>query len=80
MIKVDPYKFGENLRRLRTLKGMSQHQLADAINMTNVNISRVESGNRVGHLQSAVRLAHALGVTVNDLLDGAIVEVDEWLS
>lgn len=39
-------KFGEFLKNLRKEKGLSQRQLADLCNISNTEISRIESGER----------------------------------
>ena len=60
----------EKVRQLREQRGMNQKQLADASNITQATISRIESG-QVKELKSEAlkRLASALGVTVDYLVD-----------
>lgn len=61
---------GENLRRLRTAKGLSQFDLADALDVSVPQLQKYETGrNRI----SAARLyrsAQALGVALDDLFAG----------
>jgi transcriptional regulator with XRE-family HTH domain len=61
---------GEKVKDLREKKGMNQKQLAEASNITQATISRIESG-WVKELKSGAlrRLAEALGVTVDFLVD-----------
>ena len=61
---------GEKVKDLREKKGMNQKQLAQASNITQATISRIESG-WVKELKSEAlkRLAEALGVTVDFLVD-----------
>lgn len=60
----------EKVKDLREKKGMNQKQLAEASNITQATISRIESG-WVKELKSEAlkRLAEALGVTVDYLVD-----------
>jgi transcriptional regulator with XRE-family HTH domain len=61
---------GENLRRLRTEKGLSQFDLADSLDVSVIQLQKYEMGrNRI----SAARLyrsAQALGVALDDLFAG----------
>ena len=60
----------EKVRQLREKRGMNQKQLAEASDITQATISRIESG-QVKELKSQAlkRLASALGVTVDYLVD-----------
>ena len=50
---------------------MTQDQLADAAQVPQGNISRLERGDVEDvHVSTLLRLARALGATVNDLLRG----------
>jgi transcriptional regulator with XRE-family HTH domain len=66
----EPMSLEEKVRRLREKRGMNQKQLAEASNITQATISRIESG-QVKELKSEAlkRLASALGVTVDYLVD-----------
>jgi transcriptional regulator with XRE-family HTH domain len=59
--------FGEIIRRLRQDLGFSQAELARAAGVHLRQIRRYESGEQQPVLPVAVRLADALGVTVNQL-------------
>jgi len=60
---------GGKVKELREKKGMNQKQLAEASDITQATISRIESG-QVKQLKSEAlkRLAEALGVTVDYLV------------
>lgn len=51
MGKVDPgsvsYTVGQNIAKLRTQRGMTQQQLADAVQIDRAEISRYENGSRM---------------------------------
>jgi transcriptional regulator with XRE-family HTH domain len=59
-----------SLRALRRSRGMNQHQLADLAAVTPSAISQAERAERSLSLATLVRLAAALGITVDDLLSG----------
>lgn len=59
---------GANIGKLRTKKGLSQKQLAEATSVTKGMIARIEIDDRVPPLLLAARIADVLGCTVDDLL------------
>jgi len=48
------------LIKYRMDKGLSQQQLADLVNTSNTQISRIESGRHRTNLDTLTRIAHAL--------------------
>ncbi len=44
MSKFDRKNFGNNIRKIRRSKGLSQKNLADALKITDATFSRYESG------------------------------------
>lgn len=60
--------FGENLRRLRREKGMTQGDLAKTVAVWFTAISNIERGESEPSLELAAKLAAALGVTVDELM------------
>lgn len=61
--------FGNNLRRLREERGMSQDALAQRAGMDPAEIRRIESARRDPGVRVVTRLAGALGVTPSELFD-----------
>lgn len=59
--------FGEYLSRIRTEKGLSQQDLADALGMTQAAVSQLESGKRIATPKTVKRLAEALQVDIEEL-------------
>jgi len=59
--------FAENLKKLRSEKGITQQQLASMMYITRSSISRWESGQRIPDLVLLPRLARCLGVDVSEL-------------
>ena len=65
---MDRRRFGRTLRRYRNAKEFSQAALARQVGVTREYLLRLEDGQNEPTLGLAQRLAKALGVTVNDLL------------
>ena len=61
-------EFGENVRRLREAKGLTQQSLADKLYVTRQAVSRWEGGSRYPDLMTAKKLAEALDSTMDALL------------
>ena len=61
-------EFGENVRRLREAKGLTQQRLADQLYVTRQAVSRWEGGSRYPDLMTAKKLAEALDSTMDALL------------
>ena len=61
-------KLGDNIKRLRAEKGMSQGDLCRALELDRAYISNVESGNKNPTLSTITNIAKALGVSVDELL------------
>ena len=60
--------FGEQLRRLRIEKGVSQQQLAEMIHVDRSAIARWETGSRLPDVAMISLLSASLGVDVAELL------------
>ncbi|MDP3794994.1 MAG: helix-turn-helix transcriptional regulator [bacterium] len=61
-------KLGENIKRIRTKKGMSQGDICRALDMDRGYMSAIENGKKNITIAQAERLAKALGVSVSELL------------
>ncbi|MBD3778637.1 MULTISPECIES: helix-turn-helix transcriptional regulator [unclassified Cellulomonas] len=62
---------GEQVRRVRAERGLSQEALADALGVHRTYLGAVERGERNLTLRTVERLADRLAVDVRDLLDPA---------
>ena len=68
VMKIGVY-IGKRVYELRKAAKMTQDELADAAQVPQGNISRLERGDVEDvHVSTLLRLARALGATVNDLL------------
>ncbi len=61
-------KLGENLRKLRLRKEMSQVHLATALGVDRAYISNIENGRMNPTLSTLEKIANALGVSSSELL------------
>lgn len=61
----------DNLKAVRKARGMTQQELADAANINRVTIAKYELGQIDPTLESARKMADALGVTIDELVKGA---------
>lgn len=63
-------RFGANLHHAREHSGLSQEALAARASLHRTHIGLLEKGARVARIDTVVKLAVALNVDVEDLLDG----------
>lgn len=68
---------GTHLRRAREAAGYSQNQLAELVGLTQGAISKIERGGGNPSLQSAVRLANVLSISLTDLIDDSTSTLPE---
>lgn len=60
----------KNLKRLREEKGLSQAELAKAVNLSQPMIAQYETEIRVPSAPTALAIAKALGTTFEKLMEG----------
>lgn len=61
--------FGNNLKRLRESKNLTQEELAELIGVEYQTISRIETGLYFTSYENLQKIAQALNVTIADLFD-----------
>jgi transcriptional regulator with XRE-family HTH domain len=66
-------RFGQNLRRIRESRGLSQEALADVAGIHRTEAGLLERGKREPEMGTLVKLADALEVPIGDLFEGV-----EW--
>jgi len=59
---------GERIRELRKEKGLSQEELGDKADLHYTHIGSIERGEKNWSIDTLVKVAGGLNVTVNDLL------------
>jgi transcriptional regulator with XRE-family HTH domain len=70
-------RFGELVRRLRQERGYSQEEFSFRVGLHQTYISSVERGERNVTIQTADRIARALGTKLSDLFGELERESDE---
>jgi len=69
---------GKMIKEIRKLRCMTQAQLAELTEMSDVFVSRIETGDRMTSLTSLIKIAVAFDVTLNELVRlDEVVEMEE---
>lgn len=61
---------GANVQRLRQNRSMSQSELAEAVNIHQTHISKIELGKKTPSMEVAQQLADFFGVSLDELVKG----------
>lgn len=67
---MKPITFKKQLKEVREFLGLTQSELAMRAKLTPAAISQLEAGEREPQLGTLVRLADALGVSIDRLVRG----------
>ncbi len=67
-MKEDAKKLGENLKKIRTKKNITQIEIAKTLGVDRSFVSNIENGKNNPTLSTITSLAKALGVSTNELL------------
>lgn len=65
---------GENIRRLRLARGITQEQLAEVLNISNAAVSKWERGGSFPDITLLFPIADYFGISVDDLMGHGSVE------
>ena len=65
---IDYAALGKRVRKYREEKGWTQSDLAHVVHMSNTTISHIEVGSGKPEMNTIVRIANAIGVTMDMLL------------
>ena len=68
IMKDEAQKLGENLKRIRTEKGITQGDIARALEVDKSFVSNIENGKTNPTLATIAKLAKAIGVSIDELL------------
>ncbi len=69
-------KFGENLKKLRKLKKLSQEDLAEKMNVSRQSVSKWETGDAYPEMNNILELCKIFHCHINDLVNDSIVDID----
>lgn len=70
---LDYIALGERIRTLRKKKRLTQQQIAEQVDIETSNISHIERGASKVSLNTLVKIANALGVSLDDLVCDSIL-------
>ena len=73
---MDQIKIGKFIAECRKKQGLTQMQLAEKLNITDRAISKWENGRSMPDSSIMLELCDILKITVNDLLSGEIVNME----
>ena len=74
---IDQIKIGRFIAQRRKSVNLTQLQLADKLNITDRAVSKWETAKAMPDTSIMLALCNVLQITVNDLLSGEVVEMDE---
>lgn len=66
----DAHEFGKRVKALRTEKGLTQEKLAEMLNISFSQISRIESGRSTPSIDVMIELAELFQVSLDYLILG----------
>lgn len=69
-------KFGDNLKRLRKNKKLSQEQLAEKVNVSRQSVSKWETGEAYPEMNNILELCKIFHCRINDLVNDSIIDMD----
>ena len=71
-------KIGKFIAECRKSKNLTQMQLAEKLNITDRAISKWETGKGMPDTSIMLDLCNELGITVNELLSGEVIEMNNY--
>jgi transcriptional regulator with XRE-family HTH domain len=75
---MDQIKIGRFIAECRKNKNLTQMQLAERLNITDRAVSKWENGKSMPDSAIMLDLCHELGISVNDLLYGEVVSMENY--
>ena len=75
---MDQVKIGRFIADCRKAQKLTQMQLAEKLNITDRAVSKWETGKSLPDSSIMLELCGILGITVNDLLSGEVVKVNNY--
>ena len=75
---MDQIKIGRFIAECRKKNNLTQMQLAERLNITDRAVSKWETGRSLPDSAIMLDLCHELGISVNDLLNGEVVTMENY--
>lgn len=68
--------FGDNLKKLRKLKKLSQEDLAEKVGVSRQSVSKWETGDAYPEMNNILELCKILHCNINDLVNDSIIDLE----
>lgn len=78
MPSFDKKEFGENIRKFRRIKGLSQENLAMVLNKTSATIARYENGEITPNAEQIHLICNELGIYEYELFNSTKKNNQYW--
>ena len=75
---MDQFKIGKFIAVCRKKENLTQAQLAEKLSITDRAVSKWETGKAMPDSSIMLELCRVLKITVNDLLSGEVVVMDNY--
>lgn len=75
---MDQVKIGGFIKAVRKEKGLTQHELAEKLFISDKTVSKWETGNGLPDVTLMLPLCKILGISVNELLSGERLDGDQY--
>lgn len=69
-------KFGENLKKLRKSRKLSQEDLAEKVNVSRQSVSKWETGDAYPEMNNILELCKIFHCHINDLVNDSIIDIN----
>lgn len=69
-------KIGEKIRKFRVKQGMTQHDLAEKIGVTEKQISKIETGIHYPKFENFVKILESLNITLKEFANDSEQDMD----
>ncbi len=69
-------KFGDNLKKIRILKKLSQEDLAEKVRVSRQSVSKWETGDAYPTMNNLLELCKIFRCKINDLVNDSIMDID----
>lgn len=75
---MDQVKIGSFIKAVRKEKGLTQHEVAEMLFISDKTVSKWETGNGMPDVTLMLPLCNILGISVNELLSGEKLNSDQY--
>lgn len=69
-------KFGDNLKKMRKKKSLSQEELAEKVRVSRQSVSKWETGDTYPEMNNLLELCKIFKCQINDLVNDSIIDID----